>query len=432
MPVLRVNPKLDFAENLILNGIDPVEFIKDYSTVIANFYLPVTEGSGDISSVIRSGPQTRGGSRYRKLRTTRRLKGGATEDSVPLKKSSATLRTVCTIVMVIGLAGLAYYMSDSAVIGELIETAQARVSDAKDEISKHADSCSLSGIKEAAQRAGNAAVAEWSAGWKGLINRAFDTDQRAESIMMEDGKREGEEIARAGCMLLQKAARDAVSSLVALEAQSKLATQRAIGSLCVAGVGNFFKRMITSGNAAFNQAVSDGREALNSENRNAEAEREKLVAEGKAALEAESRKEPKIMGERGIGSAAAVFQSRGGANHDDDDILYFDTDTHENIVGMMKAQASFLGGEKIKAAAVRSVLSLVGAAEPVSSISGQEISNAPTSNVPKKGGANKEVSYLEVKKTLALIGVLPDVIDIILARTANPSLSEPAKENISK
>jgi hypothetical protein len=418
MPVLRVNPKLDFAANLRLNGIDPVDFIRDYNTAIASVYLPVTEGSGDITLGKNKSPATRGGSKYRNFRNTRRLRGGAEDNSGKKStRSSTVLRTVCVLAMVVGVVGLVYAAGDYAGVAPSLNIVRNTAARTARDLGDVAGTCSLSGIQQQAERAGGLAVAEWSSGWSGFLNMLGDSSlggpgagfarlhvERAASALAK-------EAAEASCSSIAQAARDAAAQLLTLNAQVVFDQKVGAAAGCVFVLGSFIKKRITAGNANYNAEITE---------QGAWEE-----------LQEKEAKEAKEKANRIAAGEEAEAASGGGPSADDDELL-FDTSEPENVSFINKAEGAYLGAEKMKAASVRSILSLVGAAEPVTSIAGQKAPSDLTPNAPKQGGGMPEVSYIEMKKTLALIGVLPGVIDQILARSDNPSLSEPAKANISK
>jgi hypothetical protein len=362
MAVLRINPKLGLAENLRLNGIDPVNYVKDYSAAILPLYLNVTEGSGDISAstVI---PATRGGSRYHTLRRTRRLKGGNQ------KKSRPILTTVCTIAIVVGLAALTYAAVE---YGGAVVAIQAAAATLTESVS----TCSRAALAKVAHDA--AVHAAWT----------LHQGVTAQGVAAQHAQLAAE----ASCVAIGLAAKNAVTNLVVAQAKDQvIGAVGAAVAACGTGVLHFTK-----------------------------------ADDSKNFVEPPLRYKPLHLA---LDDAA---RGGGGPNNEDDELL-FDTSHPDNIVAMMKAQAVFLAGEKMKATTARSILSLVGAAKSVTSIAGQKLpsEDSPTINAPKQGGGVPEVSYIEMRNTLGLIGVLPEVIDEILANSSNPSLSEKVNTNKS-
>jgi hypothetical protein len=406
MTILRVNPKLDFAANLRLNGIDPADYIRDYNVAIANVYLDVTEGSGDISVSTVSSPATRGGSRYRKLNTTRRLKGGNQ------KKSRPILKTVCVIAMVLGLAAVVYSLGESHTAQPIIEAAESLASQSHQRFVNLSEKCDSKAILQAAANAGSKAVSEWGAGWIGALRQLGNSSFGGPGAGMAEFGVRNEAVKlttyeiETQCNNVYLAAQSAASDLLVLQgAQAQVSAIGAAG-LCAIGLGSFVKARISKNKDNINTTTT---------------------AKPAPAPSATSKSAP---------ASLANFddldeqQSGGGPKDEDDDILIFDTTTPENIMAMIKAQSVFLAGEKMKAATARSILSLVGAAESVTSIAGQELPSDPIINAPKQGGAIPAVSYIETKKTLLMLGILPGVVDEILSRSTNPSLSKPVNANI--
>jgi hypothetical protein len=393
MTVLRINPKVGLAENLRLNGIDPVNYVRDYTRAIIPLYLNVTEGSGDISA-LTAAPATRGGSRYRKLRTTRRLKGGDQENSRP------TLKTVCTIAIVVGILTLGYAASEYS--GFAIADA-----DATSALADASFTCSKQGIDKAAAAAAVAAAVPAS-----FIRMLFTSPLEMVAAGDQTYWQETRAIT-AKCKLIELAAKDAATNLLLAQARDQV-----IGAAgaCVAGAALFLKTYIE----------------VEEKNR-----RERVITKGKQIEETHFGK-PASASASASASAPKVshlnFNDLGAQNGGDpnnNDIILIDTTDPENIITLMKAQAVFLAGEKMKATTARSVLSLVGAAKPVTSIAGQKLpsEDSPTSSTPKQGGGVPKVSYIEMKKTLIMLGVLPQVVDEILANSSNPSLTEEANTN---
>ena len=411
MTILRVNPKLDFAANLRLNGIDPADYIRDYNVAIANVYLDVTEGSGDISVSTVSSPATRGGSRYRKLNTTRRLKGGNQ------KKSRPILKTVCVIAMVLGLAAVVYSLGESHTAQPIIEAAESLASQSHQRFVNLSEKCDSKAILQAAANAGSKAVSEWGAGWIGALRQLGNSSfggpgaGLAEFSVRNQAVKLARSEIESQCNQVYLGAQSSAAELLVLQgAQAQVSAIGAAG-LCAIGLGSFVKARISKNKDNLNTTTAEKAEE---------------------AIFAKPRSAPALPP---TPASVANFidldeqQSGGGPKDEDDDILIFDTTTPENIMAMIKAQSVFLAGEKMKAATARSILSLVGAAESVTSIAGQELPSDPIINAPKQGGAIPAVSYLETKKTLLMLGILPGVVDEILSRSTNPSLSKPINAN---
>ena len=361
MPELKIVPG-DLVRTLELNGYDLAEFVKVYEAAMTDVYIPVTEGAKDtdIAEIKTGKVQTRGGFRYSKNRTTRRLKGGG------LSKSA-----VATIALAVGVTALVWAASSYMDASSLISAGKEAVSGV----------CSSTAIKEAGTVA-----------YKKVMNEAYlpiigPIQQWSPAFEAYKATTAQQKLV---CAAIATAAKTAASSLVS--------------TIPAVGVGG----VLSCGYGILK--FSDPTEAIN----------KTLAVPSALPTPAFTPTEPKQL--------APIYTPRkGGASTHGEKILLFDTDDTDNIKEMMRARTILEASEKLKATTARQFLSLLGATEPVNKIIGK---NLQSDNTNQKGGGATGVSYIEVRKSLLMLGILPGVIDEILSRVDVPSLSEPAKANI--